>query len=334
MATRVNGSRAAAAANGYDSDEAPHKPVTKGVVSGGGLGKPLPSAFQVSDTMTVSEALEKFERQYCAGQPKSLSGIGMRAFCIGQVFSLCAISGAYMAYNANEFWRIPAFVASLSVFHFMEFWTTARYNTRTADTSAFLLSANGNAYRIAHLSAIVECFVTNYVRRHTSYSMSLTSLLPAPYNALPFGQAGLWLGIVLVVVGQVIRSLAMVQAGQSFNHIVQHSKQESHKLINKGIYKVFRHPSYFGFFWWGVGTQLVLGNTVCLAGFSYVLWLFFAVRIEGEFILRCLCLRVKHELFFVVGADKRKGEEKLLIQFFGKEYEDYRRSVKVWIPFI
>ena len=145
----------------------------------------------------------------------------------------------------------------------------------------------------------------------------------------------------------MIRSLAMVQAGESFNHIVQHSKQDTHKLISRGIYKVFRHPSYFGFFWWGVGTQLVLGNTVCLAGFTYVLWVFFAVRIDGKFSLvintfaiATTCSKLQsYELTSVTcpvldQANNHLGEEKLLVEFFGKEYEDYRRSVKVWIPFI
>ncbi|RYF84537.1 MAG: hypothetical protein EOO03_14665, partial [Chitinophagaceae bacterium] len=40
---------------------------------------------------------------------------------------------------------------------------------------------------------------------------------------------------------------------------------------------------YFGFFWWGVGTQLLLGNTVCFVGYTGVLWYFFSRRIARKF---------------------------------------------------
>ena len=69
---------------------------------------------------------------------------------------------------------------------------------------------------------------------------------------------------------------------------------------------MLRHPSYFGFFWWGIGTQLVCGNTLCLAGYAVVLWRFFSRRIEGE--------------------------EGLLVRFFGDEYVRYRDRTWVGIP--
>ena len=44
-----------------------------------------------------------------------------------------------------------------------------------------------------------------------------------------------------------------------------------------------RHPSYTGFFYWAVATQLMLGNVVSIVGFVYVLAKFFEARIIGEF---------------------------------------------------
>ncbi|KFY61648.1 hypothetical protein V497_02839 [Pseudogymnoascus sp. VKM F-4516 (FW-969)] len=116
------------------------------------------------------------------------------------------------------------------------------------------------------------------------------------------------LGLLLVPLGQLVRSLAMVQAGGNFNHIVQARKASTHQLVTSGIYSVSRHPSYFGFFWWGLGTQLVLGNVVCFVGYAGVLWVFFKRRIAGE--------------------------EEYLVRFFGREYIDYRARTGVWIPFI
>jgi len=115
-------------------------------------------------------------------------------------------------------------------------------------------------------------------------------------------------GLAMISVGQGVRSIAMVQAGTNFNHIVQHQKANEHRLVTTGAYYYLRHPSYFGFFWWGLGTQLVLGNAVCCLGYAVVLWRFFSRRISGE--------------------------EELLVAFFGDEYVQYRKRTGVWIPFI
>ncbi|KAI4263175.1 MAG: hypothetical protein L6R42_001666 [Xanthoria sp. 1 TBL-2021] len=72
----------------------------------------------------------------------------------------------------------------------------------------------------------------------------------------------------------------MAQAGTNFNHLVQSKKKEGHVLVTNGIYGWLRHPSYFGFFWWGLGTQLITGNLVCLVGYAVVLWRFFSLRIK------------------------------------------------------
>ena len=86
----------------------------------------------------------------------------------------------------------------------------------------------------------------------------------------------------MLVFGQVIRTIAMAKAGSNFNHTVQMRKKQGHVLVTDGIYLWLRHPSYFGFFWWGLGTQVVLGNPVCLTGYLVVLWRFFRHRIRGN----------------------------------------------------
>ena len=90
------------------------------------------------------------------------------------------------------------------------------------------------------------------------------------------------LGFMMILVGQVTRSMAMAQAGNNFNHTVQIRKKQGHELVQDGVYACLRHPSYFGFWWWGLGTQVVLGNGICLVGYTVVLWRFFRYRIESE----------------------------------------------------
>ncbi|XP_027098418.1 protein-S-isoprenylcysteine O-methyltransferase B-like [Coffea eugenioides] len=116
------------------------------------------------------------------------------------------------------------------------------------------------------------------------------------------------LGLAMVVIGEIIRKLAILTAGQSFTHLIKIYHQENHKLVTHGVYQFVRHPGYSGFFIWAVGTQFMLCNPLSTVAFAIVVWRFFALRIPYE--------------------------EFYLRQFFGSEYEDYARRVPSGIPFV
>lgn len=106
-------------------------------------------------------------------------------------------------------------------------------------------------------------------------------------------------GFAMLAVGQATRTMAMAHAGSNFNHLVQSTKKQGHELVTDGIYAWLRHPSYFGFWCWGLGTQLVLGNRVCLVGYAVVLWRFFSRRIVREWFCS-FSRRVGGFFFYVV----------------------------------
>lgn len=267
---------------------------------------PLLSSVLRSETDTLPTlspmAQTQFEayspdKPYLPGQPKSLAGIALRAFCLGAALAVGTIGTiSTLLMTASPLWRLPFFLAALATFHFLEFWTTAAYNTREADISSFLLTANWPAYAIAHTAAALECLVTNLFFPGRSW---------APFHT---GVPLMLLGLGLVVTGQAVRSAAMAQAGPSFNHIVQQTQKREHVLVTTGIYGSLRHPSYFGFFWWGLGTQLAMGNVVCFVAYTAVLWRFFSSRILHE--------------------------EVFLVKFFGEEYVDYKKKTGTKIPFV
>jgi protein-S-isoprenylcysteine O-methyltransferase len=242
----------------------------------------------------ILRALDLYEKNFLPGQSRSLSGIALRAFLLGITFCMSLTLSLYLLYFGYPIWRAPFFITCLSLFHFLEFWTTSMTNTASACISSFLLSSNGSAYAIAHSASIIETLLSHFF---------FGPFIPAtPHYFF------LLLGLALMLVGQGIRAKAMLTAGKSFSHIVAHTKKTTHALVTTGVYEYFRHPSYFGYFWWAVGTQLMCGNIVCLVGYVVVLHRFFSRRIEGE--------------------------EELLIRFFGKEYVDYRARTLVGIPFI
>jgi len=280
------------------------------LISRGGLGHAYNTRSQASPTRSTAQptppstsqsssgvlyALDTYERQFYPGQPKSLSGIALRSFILGATLTSFSTLTLYLLYSQHSIWRAPFFLATLSLFHFLEFYTTSLTNTSSAQISSFLLSSNGSAYTIAHTCSLIETLLSSYFLPQ--------SILPhAAHTTL------LSLGLFLIILGQTVRATAMLTAGTNFSHIVRARKSPTHTLVTSGIYSILRHPSYFGFFWWGIGTQLVCGNVVCLVGYAVVLWKFFERRIEGE--------------------------EELLVRFFGAEYENYRKRTKVGIPFI
>lgn len=108
--------------------------------------------------------------------------------------------------------------------------------------------------------------------------------------------------------GQLLRTGAMYQAASNFTHLVSTEKKQKHKLVTHGLYACFRHPSYVGWFWWSIGTQVLLKNPVCIVVYAVAAWRFFAARIPYE--------------------------EDHLKHFFGIEYTRYQDHVPSGIPFI
>ena len=212
---------------------------------------------------------------YSPGGVKSLSGISARAFVLGLCLGTSLPLTLLALLSSSALWRVPFFLSTLCLFHFLEYWTTACYNPSTATTSAFLLSQNGSAYNVAHTMAFVEVFLREIFFPGKG-SWGRVWGLPKGWD-----RAVLGVGFAMLILGQVTRTMAMAHAGSNFNHLVQMKKKQGHELVTDGIYAWLRHPSYFGFWWWGLGTQVVLGNWVCLGGYAFVVCCFFILLFFG-----------------------------------------------------
>ncbi|CCD22573.1 protein-S-isoprenylcysteine carboxyl O-methyltransferase NDAI_0A04160 [Naumovozyma dairenensis CBS 421] len=188
------------------------------------------------------------------------------------------------------------YIFSFALFHFLEFYVTAKYNPGKVHSDSFILK-NGISYTLAHALGVFECLIESYFFQDLKSTSNKTF---QKYLSI--------IGLFLVIMGQSIRFISMKTAGKSFSHLLKTEKEDDHTLVTDGIYSVFRHPSYLGFFWWAVGTQILLLNPISTCIFVYVLWNFFSKRI--------------------------KIEEKYLIEFFGEDYVNYKKNVYTWIPFI
>ena len=86
----------------------------------------------------------------------------------------------------------------------------------------------------------------------------------------------------------MVRIAALFTAKHNFTHEIADEKKPEHVLVTEGIYKYVRHPGYagallqslmhgthalpLGWFWWTVGTQVMLLNPICIAGFAFASW--------------------------------------------------------------
>ncbi|KAI1628533.1 protein-S-isoprenylcysteine O-methyltransferase [Exophiala viscosa] len=245
---------------------------------------------------------------YLPGGRRSLSGISIRAFALGIAVGSCLLLTIELLYWGYGLWRAPCFVAILALFHYLEFDMTARYNPPDASISSYLLLSNGMAYAAAHTAAMLELLTRHWLQSdYKPQWLTLPFHAPSVFPTIP-ATLTVGIGLASVVVGQLVRSAAMREAKTSFNHIVQWTKRADHVLVTDGVYSFSRHPAYFGFFWWGLGTQVLLGNCTCFVAYAVVLWKFFSTRIRHE--------------------------ERHLVSFFGQSYLDYRERVPVRIPFI
>jgi len=116
----------------------------------------------------------------------------------------------------------------------------------------------------------------------------------------------LYLGEFFILIGIIVRYIIIRSLGKYFT--VDVTIRQDHKIKKEGFYKYLRHPSYAFSLLTSLGLGLYLNNWPSLI-FAFVPpFLAFAYRI--------------------------KVEEQALVEQFGDEYIEYRKSTKKLIPFI
>lgn len=177
----------------------------------------------------------------------------------------------------------------LVCYHVAEYLLAKHFHPKETKLSSFLITQE---YLLAFSIGLNEYFIERMV--WPIFKTDSSSII-------------LWLGVSMIAVGLFIRFSAILTAGKSFNHVIQ-DDSHGNKLITHGVYKYIRHPGYFGFYVFAIGTQLMLKNIISTVGFIIVLWHFFSDRIYYE--------------------------EMTLVRMYGNDYVQYRDKTPTWIPFV
>lgn len=190
------------------------------------------------------------------------------------------------------------YINILTLYHMNEFYCTFNYQRLKVTLHSFLIWGNkGNtASWFMHFLLLLEF----YLHKCGFFQMTILHY--------PLTHCLSKIGFLLAFFGVLIRHISMRHCGDSFNHYIQ-TTPLSQKLITTGIYKYFRHPSYFGFYCLAIGMQLILENRVNLLFSIVILARFFSVRIKFE-------------------------EYYLIHTLFGQDYIDYKKRAGIYIPFV
>jgi len=124
--------------------------------------------------------------------------------------------------------------------------------------------------------------------------------------ALPHHRSFMFAGVALFVIGLFLRWWAIITLGRFFT--VDVAIEPDHELIERGPFRMVRHPSYTGVLLAFVGLALTLGNWAAL--------LAILVPIGAAFIHRM------------------NVEENALSGALGPQYTDYMRRTNRLVPFL
>ena len=126
-----------------------------------------------------------------------------------------------------------------------------------------------------------------------------------PIGQMPFDARTLfYAGVALIAIGLMIRWTAILTLRRYFT--VDVAIRSDHVVVQRGLYRLLRHPSYAGALLSFVGLGLATGN-----------WLTLAIIVIGSFAGFAYRIRV---------------EEDALRDGLGAAYEEYARHTKRLIP--
>ncbi len=115
-----------------------------------------------------------------------------------------------------------------------------------------------------------------------------------------------YIGFILYITGALVIFVARVQLGRFGT--AELSIEEDHQLFTEGVYKYIRNPMYSG-------------GLIATIGFCLV--------------FRCIITLIIMFIYtFLIYRMRIIEEERILLEKFGKEFEEYKRNTKRLFPFL
>jgi len=174
---------------------------------------------------------------------------------------------------------------------FLIVWMLAALSTKSS------VYRESRTQRLRYTLPIVAAYFLLVNGNRLPYPLSIRVVLQTAIGA--------WAGMILCVAGLGFAIWARVVIGRNWSGAV--TLKEDHQLVDRGPYRLVRHPIYTGILLMYVATAIVLGH---LAGCIGV------VIVSGSFWTKLI------------------REERVMLNQFPGEYTAYRQRVKRLIPFV
>ena len=140
-------------------------------------------------------------------------------------------------------------------------------------------------------------------------SITIGYLLSFAIGATKIGRIYHWniffaLGLIYIIIGFLIRIISLRLLNKFFTYTV--SEVDNHELVEKGFYKIIRHPGYLG--------QLLIftGISIALSNWLSVIVMLFPILIGY--------------------LNRIRVEEKFMSEQMGNKYLDYQKRTKKLLP--
>ena len=212
-------------------------------------------------------------------------------YLIGLSLSVIFSFSFSMIFFTNSiYYPLYLYFITLCIYHYTEFFSVLLYHFKKLSCEYFLIDQS-LSWIIATIISFIETILETYY-----------------FNKYKKIKIFFIIGLIMTIIGQIFRIGGIYTGKKNFTHKISYEKKKEHKLVKNGFFALSRHPSYFGFYLWSIGIEIMCCNPICFIGFTFILFYFFKNRILLE--------------------------EKLLIQFFGEEYLEYKKKVGILIPFI
>ena len=212
-------------------------------------------------------------------------------YLVGLLLSIFfSTSLSMIFFTKSIYYPLYIYFVTLCIYHYTEFFSVLLYHFKNLSCEYFLIYDN-IVWVIATLASFAETILETYY-----------------FNEYKKIKILFIIGFIMMVIGQIFRIGGLYTGKKNFTHKISYEKKSEHKLVTTGFFSISRHPSYFGFFIWSIGIEIMCCNPICTIAFTIILFHFFKDRILTE--------------------------EQLLIQFFGEEYLEYKNKVGILIPFI
>ena len=127
-----------------------------------------------------------------------------------------------------------------------------------------------------------------------------------PWLTIPYPVGAMAIGTIMLIAGAVLRRYCFNALGKSFTGTVMVSKDQ--QIVQHGVYRRVRHPSYTAAILMFTGVGLALGSWISVAILFLVHCCLYGIRVAVE--------------------------EKALVETLGEPYRQYMLRTKRFIPFV